>query len=90
MNKIGQLVVNKDQGNAMSVMVDNGTIPLTPFAAAVYQGTAPGTLGRPRTVSNADLAQIQPSDTKSFSPWTGRAPCRPTRAESRAPSWRPP
>ena len=75
-DKIGQLVVNKDQGNAMSVMVDNGTIPLTPFAAAVYQGTAPGTLGRPRTVSNADLAQIQPSDTKSFSPvdWPSTVP----------------
>ncbi len=81
---IGQLVVNRDQGSAMSVMLDNGTIPLTPFAAAVYQATAPGTLGQPTTVSNADLARIQPSDTRSFfsADWprtvpatTGGTPC---------------
>ncbi len=64
----GQLIVNKDQGNTMSVMVANGTIPLTPFAAAVYQAVAPDALGKPVTVSNDDLAKIQPSDTKGFVP----------------------
>ncbi len=79
-DKVGQLIVNKDQGNAMSVMVDNGTIPLTAFAAAIYQGTAPGALGRPKTVSNADLAQIQPSDTRTFYPadWPTTVPASVT------------
>ena len=72
--KVGQLVVNKDQNDAMSVMVANGTIPLTPFAAAVYQAVAPDGLGKPVTVANDDLARIQPSDTKSFVPvTTGRS-----------------
>ncbi len=70
-NKItatGQLVVNKDQANAMSVMVANGTIPLSPFAAAVYQASAPGDLGKAVSVSNAELATVQPSETKTFVP----------------------
>lgn len=77
---IGQLIVNRDQGNAMSVMVDNGTIPLTAFAAAIYQGTAPGALGRAKTVSNADLARIQPSDAKTFTPpdWPTSIPTNTT------------
>ncbi len=65
---IGQLIVNKDQDDAMSVMLANGTVPLSPFAAAVYQATAPGTLGQAKTVSNADLAKIQPSDARAFYP----------------------
>ena len=64
----GQLIVNKDQGTTMSVMVANGTIPLTPFAAAVYQAVAPDALGKPVTVSNDDLSKIQPSDTKGLVP----------------------
>lgn len=79
-DRVGQLIVNKDQGNAMSVMVDDGTIPLTPFAAAIYQGTAPNRLGQARTVSNADLAQIRPSETKAFSPadWPTAVPTNAT------------
>lgn len=65
---IGQLVANRDEGGAASVMVADGTIPLTPFATAVYRAVAPGDLGRPVTVSNADLAKIQPSDTQGFIP----------------------
>ena len=78
--KVGQLVVNKDQNDAMSVMVANGTIPLTPFAAAVYQAVAPDGLGKPVTVSNDDLARIQPSDTKNFVPedWPTTIPSRAT------------
>ena len=78
--KFGQLVVNKDQNDAMSVMVANGTIPLTAFAAAVYQAVAPDGLGRPVTVSNDDLARIQPSDTKGFVPdnWPTGIPSRAT------------
>lgn len=64
----GQLIVNKDQSSAMSVMVANGTIPLTPFAAAVYQAVAPSALGKPVAVSNDDLAKVQASDTKGFVP----------------------
>ena len=77
---VGQLVVNKDQGDAMSVMVGNGTIPLTPFAAAVYQAVAPNGLGRPVTVSNDDLARIQPSDIRDFVPadWPTAIPTRAT------------
>jgi hypothetical protein len=61
-------------------MVANGTIPLTPFAAAVYQAVAPEGLGRPVTVSNDDLARIQPSDTKGFVPddWPAAVPGRVT------------
>ncbi len=72
---VGQLVVNKDQNDAMSVMVANGTIPLTPFAAAVYQAVAPDGLGKPVTVSNDDLSRIQPSDTAGFVPedWPTRS-----------------
>ena len=78
--KVGQLVDNKDQNDAMSVMVANGTIPLTPFAAAVYQAVAPDGLGKPVTVSNDDLARIQPSDTKNFVPedWPTTIPSRAT------------
>ena len=59
-------------------MVANGTIPLTPFAAAVYQAVAPDGLGKPVTVANDDLARIQPSDTKSFVPddWPTSIPSR--------------
>jgi type VII secretion protein EccB len=78
--KVGQLVVNKDQNDAMSVMVANGTIPLSAFAAAVYQAVAPDGLGKPVTVSNDDLARIQPSDTKGFLPedWPTAVPSRAT------------
>lgn len=68
LSTVGQLIVNRDQGNAMSVMVANGTIPLSPFGAAVYQAVAPEALAKPVAVSNLDLARIQPSDTKSFVP----------------------
>ena len=59
-------------------MVANGTIPLTPFAAAVYQAVAPDGLGKPVTVSNDDLARIQPSDTEDFVPedWPTAIPSR--------------
>lgn len=78
--KVGQLVVNKDQNDAMSVMVANGTIPLSAFAAAVYQAVAPDGLGKPVTVSNDDLARVQPSDTKGFLPedWPRAVPSRAT------------
>lgn len=73
---VGQLVSNSDQGGAMSVMLADGLVPLTPFASAVYQATAGGTLGKPVTVTNADLAQIQPSPTRGFIPddWPSQVP----------------
>lgn len=76
LTSVGQLIVNRDQNDTMSVMVANGTIPLTPFAAAVYQAVAPGSLGKPVTVFNDDLAKIQPSDTKDFVPadWPSAMP----------------
>ena len=76
----GQLIVNADQGGAMSVMVDNGAIPLTPFAAAIYQGTAPAALGRATRVTNADLAAIAPSQNRGFYPvdWPTAVPANAT------------
>lgn len=66
--RIGQLVTNTDRSDSPFVIVADGTVPLTTFAAAVYRGTAPPDLGTPLAVTDADLARLPPSSSESFVP----------------------
>ena len=59
---IGQVVgvAHADGGTAYGLIVPDGTVQLTPFAAAVYRAQEP-TLGQPIPVTPADLAAVAPS-----------------------------
>lgn len=65
---VGQLVTNADRADAPLVVVADGTVPLTAFAAAVYRATAPSDLGTPVVLTDADLARLPPSPTVGFTP----------------------
>ena len=66
--RAGQLLVNTEHAGAMSVVLADGTVPLTPFAAAVYRATAPRPLADPVAVSDVELASTPISATRGFVP----------------------
>lgn len=59
---IGQVVAvpQADGGTAYAMVVVDGTVKLTPFAAAVYRAQEP-TLGQPISVTPAELSAVAPS-----------------------------
>ncbi|MEO7060362.1 MAG: type VII secretion protein EccB [Lapillicoccus sp.] len=79
MTTIGQLVTNLDhaaEGEQSFVVVADGTVSLTSFAASVYRATAPADLGRAVAVTDADLARLPPSSVAGFFPpdWPAERP----------------
>lgn len=74
--RVGQLLSATDHGGAISVVLADGTAPLTPFAAAVFRATAPHPLGQPQAVSDADLVATPISAVRGLVPddWPSALP----------------
>lgn len=92
MMRVGQLLTMSDRvrsGDGESfLLVADGTVPLTPFAAAVYRATAPADLGVPLAVTDADLARLPPSPVAGLVPadWpAARPPLAPSVGSGAAP-----
>ncbi len=66
--QVGQLLTNTDHAGALSVVLADGTVPLTPFAGAVYRATAPSSLADPAPVSDIELATTPLSASRGFVP----------------------
>ncbi|MDQ2758394.1 MAG: type VII secretion protein EccB [Actinomycetota bacterium] len=66
--QVGQLLANTDHAGALSVLLADGTVPLTPFGGAVYRATAPRAMADPRPVTDVELASTPISAVRGFVP----------------------